>query len=338
MASIVLGARVLLAAVFAIAGVGKLLDLSGSRRAVAGFGVPARAASVTGLLLPLAELGTAVALVFPSSARWGAVAALALLVGFGAGIANALARGRAPDCHCFGQLHSAPAGRGTLVRNGVLAAIAAVVVWRGPGPMVDGWVAARRPAELVSVGIGACAAILAALSVRLWLEKRRLQAELVNPRVVPAVGAPAPSFTLPGVRGETLTLDSLRAHGRPVALVFVQPGCGPCLALMPELGRWQTTLANRLTIVLVSSGSVDENRPACEEHGVADVLLQKRFEVVEAYGIAGTPGAVVVAPDGAIASAPAVGPEAVEALIRVALRAPEPGRVDQQDVTLGPVA
>jgi hypothetical protein len=33
--------------------------------------------------------------------------------------------GHGPDCRCFGQLHSVPAGSKTLVRNGVLAALAA---------------------------------------------------------------------------------------------------------------------------------------------------------------------------------------------------------------------
>jgi hypothetical protein len=35
---------------------------------------------------------------------------LALLVLFIVAIAVTLARGRKPDCHCFGQLHSKPIG------------------------------------------------------------------------------------------------------------------------------------------------------------------------------------------------------------------------------------
>ena len=41
----------------------------------------------------------------------GAVGALALLLLFSGAVALALSRGHEPECHCFGQLHSAPAGR-----------------------------------------------------------------------------------------------------------------------------------------------------------------------------------------------------------------------------------
>ena len=71
MATAVLALRLLLAGVFLAAGIGKLRDLPGSRRAVEDFGIPKRAARVVGLLLPLAEIAIAVALVPTPSARWG---------------------------------------------------------------------------------------------------------------------------------------------------------------------------------------------------------------------------------------------------------------------------
>ena len=199
--SFALGAQVLLAGVFLAAGVAKLLDQPGSRRALTDFGVPERAAPVAGLLLPLAELATAVALVVRPSARWGAVAALALLVVFIAGIVTALSHGRAPDCHCFGQIHSAPAGRGTLLRNGALAALAAVVAWHGPGPSIDDWVAARTAGELVAVCTGVLAAVLAVVAVRQWRDNQRLRRNLNSVReasdALPPglpLGARAPGF------------------------------------------------------------------------------------------------------------------------------------------------
>src|ERR671911_470422 len=136
-------ARLLLAAVFTLAGVAKLSDLKGSRRAIIEFGLPAVLASHLALLLPLAELGVGVALIPASSAWWGALGALGLLLLFVVGISINLARGRKPDCHCFGQLHSAPAGWQTLARNGVLAAVASFVLWEGydggAGPSALSW-------------------------------------------------------------------------------------------------------------------------------------------------------------------------------------------------------
>src|SRR5215208_6427661 len=122
MTLLLLIARVLLAAIFAVAGVAKLADREGSRRAVVDFGVPSALAAPLALLLPLAELAVAAALLPASTAWWGALGALALLSVFVVGIGINVARGRKPDCHCFGQLHSAPAGWKTLARNGVLAA------------------------------------------------------------------------------------------------------------------------------------------------------------------------------------------------------------------------
>src|SRR5215469_15513786 len=123
-----LTARVLLAAIFLVAGLAKLADLAGSQQALRDFGVPVKLVMPLGVLLPLAELAVAVALLLPATAWWGALGALALLLLFVGGIGSNLARGQHPECHCFGQLHSAPVGWPTLIRNLVLAAVAGVVV------------------------------------------------------------------------------------------------------------------------------------------------------------------------------------------------------------------
>lgn len=120
--------RLLLAAVFLVAGFAKLADLAGSRQALRDFGVPAALARPFGVLLSLTELAVAVALLPAASAWWGAIGALVLLLLFVAGISSNLARGRTPDCHCFGQWHSAPAGWSTLARTLGLSALAGFVV------------------------------------------------------------------------------------------------------------------------------------------------------------------------------------------------------------------
>src|SRR5438105_5057625 len=124
-------ARILLIAVFGVAGITKLADLAGTRKAVREFGVPESLAGPVGILLLLAELGVAIALI-PSDWAWGAaIGALALLLLFIAGIGLSLARGRTPDCHCFGQLYSRPVDAGTLLRNVALAAVAGFIFVHG---------------------------------------------------------------------------------------------------------------------------------------------------------------------------------------------------------------
>jgi peroxiredoxin/uncharacterized membrane protein YphA (DoxX/SURF4 family) len=340
-------ARLLLACVFALAGIAKLLDRDGSRKAAAGFGVPDRLAGVVGILLPLAELATAVALL-PA-----ATAALALLLLFVVAIAANLARGRQPDCHCFGQIHSEPAGPATLIRNGVLAAVAGLVVAQGPsggGPEVLAWVGGAAdagwagPVALLAVAL---AAVEGFVLYQLLLQNGRLMLRLeeVEARIdaydeaeaalegedededegLPA-DQPAPAFALSGVHGETLTLDALRAPGKPVLLVFSDPGCGPCGALLPKIAEWQREHSGVLTIAVISRGSAADNRARSTEHGLSHVLLQRDREVANAYNVAGTPSAVLVRADGMLDGKPSAGSAAIEARVAalVAGRQPSP--------------
>jgi thiol-disulfide isomerase/thioredoxin/uncharacterized membrane protein YphA (DoxX/SURF4 family) len=326
MAAIVLGLRAVLAVVFITAGVGKLLDLPGSRRAVADFGVPERAARVVGLLLPVAELLIGATLILRPSARWAAIAAFLLLAAFIVGIARAMARGQQPDCHCFGQIHSAPAGRTTLIRNAVLAAFAAVVAAYGSGPAVDAWASARSAAVLVAIGAGICAVAAAAYALSVRANMQRLTRELGTARKAAALGrvglppgVDAPSFALKDLDNDTVTLQELCERGQPVLLMFMTPWCGPCSALVPKVVLWQQTLSERLTIAVISSGTVEQNE-SFEEVGLEDVLLQDGWEVADLYRINGTPTAVFVAANGKIASNPGEMEQAIEPLVRVALR------------------
>jgi thiol-disulfide isomerase/thioredoxin/uncharacterized membrane protein YphA (DoxX/SURF4 family) len=330
LATVLIGARVVLAAVFAIAGAAKLLDLPGSRNALVEFGVPARAVPAAAVLLPIAELATAIALVPAETARAAAVVAVVLLGAFILGIANAMRRGEAPDCHCFGQLQSAPAGRSTLARNAGLAALGIVIIADGPGPSISSWVSDRTGAELAAVGTGAAAVLLGAIAMSLWVDRRRLQGELEEatdalagrPPGLP-VGSVAPSFALADLAGGTQTLESLLSRGLPVVLAFVSPDCGPCQSMFPELGRWQASLGERLTVAAVSRGAPEDNRPIAEEHGISTLLLQENMEVMQVYRTSATPTLVVINADGTIGS-PIVGSAfSIEPLIRVTLQRSE---------------
>jgi thiol-disulfide isomerase/thioredoxin/uncharacterized membrane protein YphA (DoxX/SURF4 family) len=323
--SLLIGARVLLAAVFVTAGVVKLRDRPGTNSALEGFGVPSPAIPAAAILLPLAELATAAALVPKPSAQWGGLAALILLLAFTGGIANAMIRGRAPDCNCFGQLHSEPVGWRTLLRNVALAVAAALVVFEGPGPSVTAWVGDRSGAELAAVAGFIAAALLGALAWQLWRERDALRRGLEEARAELAlfpvglpVGAVAPGFDLPSMHGGGVSLEELCARGRPVALLFVGPDCGPCEKLFPAIARWKEALADKLTVVAISSGTPEENLAAAGDTA-AEVLLQEDWEVTKAYRVFSTPTSVLVSSDGRIASSTVSGIP-IESLIRLALR------------------
>ena len=337
-------ARLVLAALFILAGLAKLSDLKGSRRAITDFGVPPAIAAPLGLVLPLAEL-TVAALLAASTAWWGALGALALLSVFVVGITYNLARGRKPDCHCFGQLHSAPAGWKTLARNGVLAAVAGFVLWEGyeggAGPSALAWLGALSTVQLLGLlGGGLVLGLLAGQwtflvhllrqNGRLLVRLEAVEATLAEGGSIVApsangtpvhqaeglpVGSAAPEFILSGLHGESLTLEALRSSGNPVMMLFTDPGCGPCNALLPDVGRWQEEHAKKLTLSLVSRGEVEQNKTKASEHGLSNVLVQKDWEVSDSYQVRGTPSAVLISPDGMVASPVAGGAEGIRGLL-----------------------
>src|SRR6266478_2320101 len=335
-------ARLLLAAVFIVAGFAKLADLPGSRQALRDFGVPAVLANPSGVLLPLAEIVVAVALIPSVSAWWGAIGALALLLLFVAGISYNLARGRTPDCHCFGQIHSSPAGWPTLIRNLLLAAVAGFVVGFGhtsAGTDVLSWFTSLAVAQRIELVVGVIVVALLALESwvlfqtmkqqgRLLLRLEVLETRLTEAGIASAggtafrglpVGSQAPTFSLSGLHRETITLDALRAPGKPIVLVFSDPGCGPCTALLPEVGRWQRDYASKLILVLISRGTPEDNRAKTAESGITQGLLQQDREVAESYQVAGTPSAVLIRTDGTIATPLAEGADNIRGLVAGAI-------------------
>jgi peroxiredoxin len=326
-------ARLVLVAVFAVAGWAKLSDRGGTRRAVREFGLPDALATPVTFLLPLGELVVAALLLFSGTAVIGAIGAAVLLGLFIVAIAASLARGKRPDCHCFGQVHSEPVGPATLVRNTVLIAVAALIIADGTGGTnfwdwfadltVGGWIAVAA-AVVVAVALG----VLGWLVVNLIAQQGRLlnridtleQAVGIEPEAaaVPQGGLPvgteAPAFDLESTAGERVSLGSLLAEGNPVLLLFTTADCGPCNALMPDVGGWQEEYADTLTIAVVGGGSGEGNRAKAAEHGIQRLLLQEGDEVGRAYAYLGTPSAVVVSTDGKIASVLVAGADAVRTL------------------------
>lgn len=138
------------------------------------------------------------------------------------------------------------------------------------------------------------------------------------------IGAPAPGFSLSGLYGEVLTLDALRAPGKPVLLLFTDPNCGPCNALLPQIGTWQQEHAHKVNISLISRGTAEDNHAKSSEHGITSMLLQKDWEISESYEVKGTPSAVLVHPDGTIGSPVVSGPEAIDSLVAQTVGAPRP--------------
>ena len=126
------------------------------------------------------------------------------------------------------------------------------------------------------------------------------------------LGDPAPPFRLPSLAGGEV--DLMEFAGGLVLLVFWSPTCGWCLKLKPELQAWERSESGAATpAVILTTGSRDVN----EGQGFrSPVLLDEGGLVARAYGSTGTPGAILVDAEGAIASQLAVGGEGVMELAR----------------------
>jgi peroxiredoxin/uncharacterized membrane protein YphA (DoxX/SURF4 family) len=317
-----LGAAVVLLA----AGLPKLFDRQGLREAAEALGVPAALAVAAGVVLAPLEVVLALGLIVGVTAWWAALGALVLFVAFTAMLVANLARGRRPACHCFGQASAEPISWWSVVRNGVVLVALAVVVLADPmdaGPGVVAWADAElRDSATVRATVTALGLVAVTQSVAIALLLRRAANAFADDphdhgAAGLAVGTTAPHFSVKTLDGRRVTLSDLLVHGRRVLLVFTDPGCGPCNALMPEVAEWQEGAGEAVTVAVIASGSAEDNRAKAEEHGI-DVFLQKGTEVATAYRYQGTPGAVVIEADGTIGSDVAAGAPAIKQLLSTA--------------------
>lgn len=318
-------AQLALAVVFAVAGVAKLSDRGGTRQAIEAFGIPSRLAPTGAALLPVVELAIAVALLFPVTARWGALVAMALLAIFSIAIARVLRSGAAPDCNCFGGLTQTEVGRGTLFRNLTLGLLAAFVAFGGQSVSALRWVTV--PATQDRAAIAVLLLALAALGCFCWALLRQNGRLLLSlDAAAPArersgsgkgtlspleVGSPAPAFSGRDLRGGAVSLDSLLAAGQPVALFFTDPGCGACESALDGVARAQAERAGELTVAVISSGSIDRIEEKATKFGLARVVPQADEALFDAYRVNGVPAIVEIDADGAVTRPAELGADAV---------------------------
>jgi peroxiredoxin/uncharacterized membrane protein YphA (DoxX/SURF4 family) len=331
-------ARLFLAGVFLIAGSSKLISgVSTFRKTLADFGVPKLFLVPFSFLLPIVELLIGCALLPGRFAWFGAIAAAALLLAFDAAIAANLAIGKHPRCNCFGQLHSEPIGWETFARNLALATLACLLIWEGrTQPGLSLWQFRGHftslEAGLVALAIAVCAgfAVGGFLLLHVFRQNGRLllrietleanRALAIQPTVARQSGLPigslAPSFDLPNVNGGRLTLANFVSQGKALLLIFTDPNCGPCNSLMPDVAGWQKTMADELSIVLISSGRHKDNRAKATEYGLMNFLVEtSKRSVANSYSALGTPTAVTIRQGGKVGSYPVGGADAIRSLV-----------------------
>jgi peroxiredoxin len=167
----------------------------------------------------------------------------------------------------------------------------------------------------------------AASSSKRPLRKRSLSESRIMRDGLPA-DTPAPTFALPGIDGDTVSLEDYR--GTRVLLVFSDPDCGPCNELAPELARLHGGIAagRNLAFVMIARGDEEANRVKRAEHGIRfPVATQPGWKLSKRYGIFSTPVAFVIDEQGVIAHNVAIGIDAILAMARSELTAGKEVRV-----------
>jgi len=278
--------------------------------------------------VPGTELVLAVALAGRDTGRVAAAAALALLVVFGVYLAfDPSAR---QGCHCFGG--PTPTGRGAgLVRNALLAAALVPALVRGPGASRWGVPAGAEP----WAGGLALTAIAVALTWGVRRAGRRgrrgrtggrepgRRRAGVAPGLPSAVRREAEPFDVPALDGTRLASDVLARRPEGLLLVFVEPGCGLCEALLPDLAGCADA------VVLAAVERAEEAVTWANAHGLpADrTAADVGGRIADTYRVPANPAAcrvdatgALVDADGAPVARLAVGPDAIRALLRPAAR------------------
>lgn len=327
--------------VLIVAGVSKLRAPQRTAKMLIEFGFVRSMSPTAAIILPVVEIATGVALLWPPIAAVAAFFALMLLGGFTIAIVYSLLQGRRPQCSCFGQAQSVPISWGTALRNSVLTMAAALLV-ASPGPMSGGLL--RELAALMGSSGSTNVLLLTAASIlvliqawtnvnvirqqgRLLLKIDNLEYRLeaagialsdsaASGRGLP-VGVSAPEFAATTLDGRAISLQGI-LQNRPLALVFVNSDCKPCASLLPELERFANS--GQIDIQLVTNAARQAN---LDKLGASSLLgraaVQEGFELNDLFGVIATPTAVCIAPDGTIASQVAVGQDAImDLLIRTA--------------------
>lgn len=326
--------RLILFGVFAVAGISKLLDPEGAKKAMREFGMPEEFAPFFAVALPFAEIVFGVCFLFPKMSWVGAIGALILLLTFIGGMVWQISQGRAPDCHCFGQIHSAPAGKKSLIRNIVFALLAIALIAQGREK--QGLDLANTPAGMLQMVLILFLVILAVVLLGYLVKLSAQQNEIIrrigvlefasgeidpverndagDPSDGLPIGAPLPDFAIPDLNGKVVTIDHLLGENKPFLFLFVGPQCSPCETLLPEIKEWEAELSDKLRFVFVSHGDVAPSKEKFADRSRL-VLVEKEREFANAVNAKWTPTALFVDSDGNIASHIAAGDVAIRRLI-----------------------
>lgn len=260
--------RIIVAAVLAIAAAAKLRDPRGTRAAVGEHGVPGALRTPAAVALIAAELGLAVLLLVPATARAAGIGTAVLGAVFALSLAAMRVRGRRrAACRCFGGAQERPLG--LLVLRALALSAAGVAVATGAADRGAPSGDVLMAASLVALAL--VVAVLVVLVLALYRQVGVLESRL-GPRAALELAEEGPPLG-----SEAPALPALARSGAEL-VAFSSPGCRLCAELAPALAALE--------------------REGLPVHGVKE---DQDAEVFAAWSVPGTPF-VVYAVDGRVAA------------------------------------
>jgi peroxiredoxin/uncharacterized membrane protein YphA (DoxX/SURF4 family) len=300
--------RLLLAAVFVVAGASKLAHLAQFQEVLAGFRLlPGWALPAFGLALPCAELSVGVWLLLNRAARWAALCGAALLLGLITAVTVTLLRDLAPDCGCFIGIGERAVSWWLVAQDALLLTGALFVAFRATGARRPGearvmWKGQdeTRPAEPARYEPVARAgnrswllipAVLIALACSVALF-RQFVTQPMNAlgHEGPELGEPLPQTNWVALDGGA-ALDTRGIGEQDVLLVFIKADCPHCRASLPQVEKLYAEVNGAgFRLLLVSESDAEPTAALARELQIsAPVVLDRSGSMRTQFSLLHTP-------------------------------------------------
>ena len=292
---------VLLATAFGAAGTLKQLVPARGPTAASRFADRGQLEALAVASLPWLEIALAAALLVPQFRQGAAIICLILMFVFTAVLVSLRREEHALPCGCFGSTSDGPVWW-PYVRNLGLGALA-IVVAIGGEPRLE-------PETLALIVVASIAILTSAVLAR---ELRQQTIGATTVREHESGQEPFKSVreqVLATTDGKSVSIDHWLSTGRTHIIVFVDPLCGPCRSLLPEVAAMQRASGD-VAVATISRGPLSENVSLAREFGLAPVAIVPDDSVARSLGIHATPSALLITDRGHIVQPPAVGKRAI---------------------------
>lgn len=315
----------LLAGVLALSGVAKLASPQANADSFRSLRLPEVLSHLRApLLLPYAELLLALALIVaPGTAHIVvAIASLLLMLAYTGIVARALTFSEPVTCSCFGKLGLGAITRLTVVRNLILALVAALALADAVSQprslaarLLDadghawGWLAMLALAVAATGLIVQSTAAPAPTGLHTPLHGSGEASTSEDDDGLDYIRQPIPFARVRTPDGGHVSLRDLAATA-PQLLIFLNTGCGPCINVMGILPDFIARNPEVVVRPVLHADTEPERIPSWMESRLLDEdgALSQTFNVP-------TPAAVLLGADGLLAGGPVVGEPAVRAFL-----------------------